>query len=145
MGGGILLVKNHSLAQLLSRVYPEFKWENQSFVDVWTDEPLAKRIVEWLKKQSDTEISYVDRLVREMGKKGTFPLTQMLIAAFPQYKWVVSLPTTGKKSQYMLRQCLGKLFTSDTVILEEYHHPDVAGLELDYFFPQYNLAFEYQV
>ena len=37
---------------------------------------------------------------------------------------------------------------SEQLLLEEYRHPDIKSatpLELDFFFPKYNLAFEFQV
>ena len=140
MGGGSLLVKFHSLSELLVRVYPEVKWEQNSFQisDIWTNEQQASYFVEHLQKQSEHEISYVNKIIQDMGNKDAM-LIKLLHNAFPKYNW-----TSGKKSQYVLKACLGNIFPN-AVALEEYRHPDVSNLELDYFYPLYNLAFEYQV
>ena len=144
MGGGILLVKNRSLSNLLALVYPDYKSHLHS--DIWTDENLANYFVEWLKKQPEREVGLVSQLVLE--KKSIYPLTQILRAAFPQYKWINSKALSSKKSQYVLKECIEKIFNkekSHLLLLEEYRHPDISNLELDYYLPQQNLAFEYQV
>ena len=149
MGGGILLVQYHSLFQLLSNIYSDFKWNKQLFSsfskDIWTDDYLANYFVQWLKKQSNKDVSQVHEIVMKKSNNASSPLKEFLATAFPEYKWS-SKSQSGKKAQYMLKTCLENLFTSkDTVLLEEYRHPDVSNLELDFFFPQYKLAFEYQV
>jgi hypothetical protein len=142
--GGMLLVHNHSLPQLLANTFPEFNWEIKEFSqnsDIWADRHLANYFVEWLKKQAEKEKSH---FLQEIAKNEiTSPLIQLLKTEFPLYKWA---STSGKKTQYVLKECLGMLFNKEnTILLEEYKHPDISNLELDYFFPQYNLAFEYQV
>ena len=150
IGGGILLVQYHSLFQLLSNIYSDFKWDKQSFQhesDIWNNDQLATYYVEWLKKQSKNEVSNVFKVLKATETKSS-PLTQLLQKTFPQYKLAVGSGKT-KKSQYMLKECIERLFISDKnkdiVLLEEYRHPDISNLELDFFLPQYNLAFEYQV
>lgn len=152
MGGGPLIIKNHSLPQLLSVVYPDFEWETSKFYhtnDIWEDEYLANYFVEWLKKQSEKEVLYVYSVIKDMGKKNV-TLTQKLKTAFPKFSWLPSATQSTKKSQYMLKQHLEKIFPGvDTILLEEYKHPDIISnnysLELDYYFPQFQLALEYQV
>ena len=143
MGGGALLVKNHTLANLLSRVYSDFHWENplSQHTDIWKDENCAGYFVEWLKKQPETEIFYSHKVVEEMGYKQSFPLVQMLKTSFPKYNF---LPTTAKKSQYVLKECLDEL-ELDSELVEKYKPPQIPNLELDYFYPKLNLAFEFQV
>ena len=152
MGGGILIIKNNSLPNLLSQVYSNFKWDKLLFKqqsDIWNDDNLANYFVEWLKKQPENEISIFYQIISDMGKKGAFSLTQALQNAFPKYKWAKNVTLSAKKSQYILKEYLEKLFASGgentLLLMEEYRHPDVDNLELDYFLPQYNLAFEYQV
>ena len=153
MGGGILLVQYHSFSQLLSSVYSDFKWEkllfsSQQTSDVWTDEGLANCLVRWLSKQSENETLYIRKVIQDMGISGAYPLTTLLKASFPQFKWINNLPKSSKKSQYMLKECIENLFVNkkkDFVLLTEYKHPDISNLELDYFLPQYSIAFEYQV
>ena len=149
MGGGILLVQYHSLFQLLSTIYSDFKWNKQLFSsskDIWTDDHLANYFVQWLKKQSNKEVVHVNQVIKEI-RAGNILLTQLLSKAFSQYKWPIS-SSSIKKSQYMLKECIQNMFLNkekDFVLLEEYKHPDISNLELDYFLPQYNIAFEYQV
>ena len=151
MGGGILIIKRLSLPNLLATVYPAHDWNPQSFVqqysNIWTSEHLATYFVEWLKKQPSSEILHVQSAMKYMRKKGDFALVQQLKAAFPQYSWIITQASAGRKAQYELKQCIEKLFNKEknNVLLEEYKHPDIANLELDYFLPQYNIAFEYQV
>ena len=151
MGGGILLVQYHSLFQLLSNIYSDFKWNKQLFQresDIWNNDHLANYFVEWLKKQSEQEISFIKETVNNLGRNENHPLMKTFQKLYPKYRWLSSI-SKGKKSQYMLKECIEKLFVSDKnkdiVLLEEYRHPDISNLELDYFLPQYNIAFEYQV
>ena len=104
--------------------------------DICTENNLAKYFVEWLKKQNDKEISLVCQFVKEGVLK------QILKDAFPN-KFIKTLTSNTKKSQYILKECIENIFA--TLILEEYRHPNVVNLELDYFLPEYNVAFEYQV
>ena len=146
MGGGILLLKTHSLENLLGKVYSDIKWNKSLFssIDIWTNEPLSIYFVEWLKKQSPQTIEQARYLVNESKKSGTC-LAQHLKSAFPQLHWS-SLFKITKKTQFLLKECIEKMFVGrNALLLEEYRHPDVSNLELDYFLPQYNLAFEYQV
>ena len=151
MGGGILLIKNHTLFQLLSRVYPDFQFNKDLFSSssssIWEDEYLANYFVEWLKKQPETELPFLHKMISNMANKGSYPLTQTLKAAFPNYKWAVFAQSgLSKKSQYILKECLDVLFNrGNSVLLEEYKHPDITNLELDYFYPELKIAFEYQV
>ena len=149
MGGGILLVQYHSLFQLLSNIYSDFKWNKQLFQyenDIWNNDHLANYFVQWLKNQSKKEVSIVRQVITDKERKGDYPLTLYLQKAFPSNIWITSI--SSKKSQYMLKECIERLFVNkekDIVLLEEYRHPDISNLELDYFLPQYNIAFEYQV
>ena len=149
MGGGILLIQNHSLSQLLGVVYPQFKWNSRSFLyqdtDIWTNQYLANYFVEYLKKQSPSDVSRVNNVFRDI-QIGENVLTKSLSKTFPEHKWIANTTSSSKKSQYMLKECIEQLFNVDKnfVLLEEYKHPDIANIELDYFLPQYNIAFEYQ-
>ena len=116
--------------------------------NIWKDETCANYVVERLVKQqpNENEVAYLQKMIKHMDYKGNHVLTQLLKDAFPHYNWSNSLASVGKKAQYTLKECIGKLFTGDnSVMVEEYKHPEMSHLELDYFFPQYNLAFEYQV
>lgn len=146
LGGGSLLLRSHTLPRLLSLVYPDFHWNFQPFsqsLDIWKDEHLANYFVEYLKKQPENELFYVYKIIKEMGNKENQTLSHMLKYAFPKYSWSTSLQS--KKAQYTLKECLEQLFPNDNTMLQEYKHPEIIQLELDYFFPQYKLAFEYQV
>ena len=50
----------------------------------------------------------------------------------------------NKKSQYTLKNLLSSLFNQYEII-EEYRDKNLLGLELDYYIPALQLAFEYQV
>ena len=157
MGGGILLIRYHSLFQLLSTIYSDFKWNKQLFSsaqqiekDIWTDDHLANSFVQWLKRQPEKELTSASQIVKNQMEIVSSSLVGHLETTFPQYKWRYEEYKTGKKSQYELKECIEKLFiignkNKDIVLLEEYRHPDISNLELDYFLPQYNIAFEYQV
>lgn len=138
MGGGSLLVKYHTLAQLLSRVFSENKWEKFSHKSIWTDEALASYYVQ---KLAVDEAQFLHHTIKKMGVKGNSILVQLLKNAFPEYSWSIS--KIGKKTQYILKECLENILKGEQ--LEEYKHPEITNLELDYFYPQYKLAFEYQV
>ena len=141
MGGGILLLDSHSLFNLLSSQFSEHNWAKNRFEqsDIWTDKHLANLFIEWLKKQNYREISNICQFVKET--KNSNYLTEALKIAFPS-----KMNVNSKKSQYMLKNCIESIFSKEnTLVLEEYRHPDVIHLELDYFLPQYNIAFEYQV
>ena len=128
---------------MFSQVYSNHKWDSASQqTDIWTDNHLANYFVEWLKKQDDKEVSLVCQFVRETGKNEEIPLIKAIKTVFPN-KFVKS--TRTKKSQMLLKMCVQNMFGGEnTLILEDYIHPDV-DLELDYFLPEYKLAFEYQV
>ena len=141
-GGGIHLLKHNSLSQLLSSIFPEFNRKEE--LDIWHNEHLAIYFVEWLKKQPNKQISSVSQIVsKKLQMKGNF-LTLLLSASFPEYQWNVSLSHGNKKSQYKLKECIQTMFNKDALLLEEYKHPQ-NNIEFDYFLPQFNLAFEYQV
>ena len=142
MGGGALLIKHNSLGELLSFVYPNFNWEISRFPDIWTNWGVSNCLVDWLKQQSRDEISLVHNVIKERGVKGLYPLIEALRTAFPDFQWFFN--PGKKKTQFMLKYCLADLFKNE-VLLEEYKHPDFGNLELDYFYPQLNLAIEYQV
>ena len=148
MGGGILLVQARTLSQLLSYIYPDSKMESKiSHRDIWIDEGLSNYFIEWLKKQSKSVIRHLNQVMKAIESRSLLPLTQLLKTTFPDYNW--TFVYKSKKAQYALKACLQQLFNNednkDIVLLEEYRHPDISNLELDYFLPQYNIAFEYQV
>ena len=134
---------------MLPQVFPQYKWETTLFSqlesDIWTNERLANSFVEWLKKQPENEISQVAKVVKNKKQKNVL-LPQLLQSAFPKYSWINTVGIPGKRTQYILKQYLDILFpgNQNSEMLEEYKHPEM-NLELDYFFPQYKLAFEYQV
>ena len=142
MGGGLLLIESRSLATMLVQVFPENNWDKSKFEypsEICMDKHLANYFVEWLKTQNDKEITTVCQYVKARGEEDI--ITKALQAAFPS-KWRF----ISKKSQYMLKTCIQQLFAKEnTLILEDHRYPDVDHLELDYFLPEYKLAFEYQV
>ena len=148
MGGGSLVVKYGSLSQLLARVYPEYdatKASADQSHDIWQKQSLARYLAEHLQKQPEIEVSYIHRLIRNMNIKEKNMLIQVLNLTFPQYVWLSNtLSATGKKAQFLLKDQLEKIF-KDAILLEEYRHPDTTNLELDYYYPQFKLALEYQV
>lgn len=149
MGGGVLLVENNSISNLLEQVYSEYKWEKDLFEqqqNIWTDINLANYFVEWLvNSQNENEVSFVCQYVKQIKPKGFNSLTQSLQDNFSKY-WMKIGPSNSKKSQYILKACIEHLFSRENIIIfEDYWHPDVLNLELDYYLPEHRLAFEYQV
>ena len=148
MGGGVLIIEHNSLPQLLSQIYPEFKWDSQLFSqqesDIWSTQSIANYLIEYLKNQSPTEISNVNHIVKKINK--TNYLLSRLQFTFPEFNWA-KISAIGRKSQYLLKEFIERLFknSQDFVLLEEYKHPDISNLELDYFLPNFKLGFEYQV
>ena len=77
-------------------------------------------------------------------------LPKALALAYPEINW--EMPDKSKfhkKSQQILKSMLKTIFPTEEV-LEDYKHPDLSSssgypLELDFFYPKINLAFEYQV
>ena len=146
MGGGILLIKARSLFNLFVQAYPQQNWREIADIDIWSDESLANYFVRWLQKQPEKEVFNIQETMRTMKRKGDFVLSQSLKNAFPRYNF--NSIKIAKKTQFVLKECIQNMFLNkekDFVLLEEYKHPDIANLELDYFLPQYNIAFEYQV
>jgi hypothetical protein len=98
-----------------------------------------------------------------LRKYGSLP--RLLATVYPENDWNVAKATnlSGKKTQFVLKLMLkelipteGKKFPRKIIIyrkleaLEDYRHPDIASqagipLELDFFYPRLNIAFEYQV
>ena len=148
MGGGCAIVQNRSLSQLITSTFTEYKWDINAFdtSDIWTDEKTANYFVQWLKKQPESEVACLHRCVKLLRIKDSSALTRDLKTAFPKYNWFSVSPARAKKTQFMLKECINTLFfNKETVLLEEYKHPDLNYLELDFFYPEFNLAFEYQV
>jgi hypothetical protein len=88
--------------------------------------------------------------------------SQLLTIAYPNHNWEQDKNIFHKKTQLLLKSMLKIIFPQQgqknyffmflifVEVLEEYRHPDIltslgTPLELDYFYPQYNLAFEFQV
>ena len=134
--------------KLLSAIYPQIKWNKNSLLEanIWNNENLANYFVSWLKQQKQTEITRARLAVKNLATETNY-LVQQLSNAFPHLSWLMATSSQSKKTQYKLKECIEKLLIvqKDAVLLEEYRHPDISNLELDYFLPQYNLAFEYQV
>jgi hypothetical protein len=73
-----------------------------------------------------------------------------LSIAYPERHWEFYTKTKSpfhKKSQSLLKIALQNIFQLE--MLEDYRHPEIVNasgfpLELDFFFPHINLAFEYQ-
>lgn len=137
MGIGILVVKYNSLANVVSQVYPEIELVQ---TNIWNDFATASYFVKWLKEQPESELAYVNRIFAQLRPQEQNTLCKLLQTAFPQYVWTFS---PSKKSQNKLKDCLERLISGE--LLQEYKHPDISHLELDFFYPQYKLAFEYQV
>jgi hypothetical protein len=92
-------------------------------------------------------------------------MLSLLAKVYPEHDWEAtpkSVTASGKKSQFLLKSALKALFPKEgslsfeskiilfTEILDEYKHPDIVSpsgrnLELDFFYPRLNIAFEYQV
>lgn len=80
-------------------------------------------------------------------EKYSFSLPLLISNVFPEYNLNFNYKTV-KSSQHYLKACLKTLFPLEE-ILEDYKHPDIISLdglplELDLFYPKFNIAFEYQ-
>jgi hypothetical protein len=79
-----------------------------------------------------------------------FSFPKLLSLSYPEHNWDIPQKSKfHKKSQYVLKAMLKTMFPKEAV-LEEYKHPDLLvstgyPLELDFFYPQINVAIEYQV
>ncbi len=77
-------------------------------------------------------------------------LPSVLQLAYPEFNWdMPNKNKSHKKSQKILKAMLKTIFPSEAVF-EAYKHPDMSSsagypLELDFYYPKINLAFEYQV
>ena len=115
MGGGPLMVKYRTLGQLLIKAYPELTWESlvfSRFGDIWNDESLISYYLGRLQKdETKLEINYVHRIIRKMGSRGNFPLLQSLKNSFVGRNWF--LISAGKKSQYVLKECISKFLKGE--------------------------------
>lgn len=151
---GILLVKYNSLLHLLSTLYPSVDWNNilLNNGNIWEEEDVARYYVNYLKKKQKEdikELEYLNKFIisKRIKNSNSNILTTVLSQEFPEFKWSISSFSNLKKSQYYLKESLHTLFQGED-ILEEYRHPDLLSkypLELDFFIPKYNIAFEYQV
>jgi hypothetical protein len=131
--------------------------------NIWTDEDTGKYFVDWLARNSEA-VKYLNSNMEKM-KRTEESLLKLLSQRFPEYKWGnKSSISYFKKSQYLVKTCLKAMFPSEgnldlcygkftfyiVEVLEDYRHPDIktssnAPLEFDFFYPKYNIAFEYQV
>jgi hypothetical protein len=107
---------NLSLQQLLSIAYPDEKWD--------------------FKTQRSSSTFY---------KKSQYLLKSSIKSMFPNEGNLITFFTFFTRF-YMFLIC----FNMFLEVLEEYRHPDIImdsgyPLELDFFYPKYNIAFEYQV
>ena len=80
---------------------------------------------------------------------------KLLSVVYPEHEWLPlkfshrDTQTMAEKEDFknylnILKECIKLFFTEenkDIVLLEEYRHPDISNLELDFFLPQYNIAF----
>lgn len=89
-----------------------------------------------------------DKKIKETDNE----LANAMSLAFP----LLSNSKYHKKSQYTLKNTLEQIFNVEGekrdnleeahiyVVMQDYRHSDISGLELDFYYPQYKLAFEYQ-
>ena len=112
LGGGILLIKNDTLPQALSHIFPEHEWLPGKFQEkhnsIWRDETIANYFIQTLKKE---ELPYLSKIIRETGNQQDI-LPQLLSKTFPHFNWNVK-KTFSKKSQFLLKECLRKLFPDE--------------------------------
>ena len=118
LAGGYLLEKYCTLEQLLSVVYSEFEWISSKFnnggrLSIYEDSELASYFVEWLHKDIDA-VKYLNKQMSVKGFKEYSVLVTLLKKEFPNFKWTSKYkdPFT-KKSQFLLKECLKKLFPSE--------------------------------
>ena len=121
-GGGFLLVKYHSISQLLANIYRDYDWIPSKFlsgdVDIWNNEQSAKYLVEWLRNRTSTkELSYLNKIITNKdGQHRDNILARSLYEEYPQYYWGYKFSARDpyvKKSQFMLKECLKSIFPGE--------------------------------
>lgn len=165
-GGGLLAFYRFDIAAMLRDVYNGSKEEWSEFncrrnvkAENWEDRSFVRRFLVYVKdtlrieKASDWP-RIGTRQLMGLGGGGllaTMPLIDALRLAFPEEKWEeISFDGAVKKScQRVMRVCLTRLYPG-VDFMEDYRHPSLGGsdderraLELDIYFPQLQLAFEF--
>ena len=157
---------NHSPLQLLSTVYPDYNWLPWKFANsprnMWLDDDLKRKFIEWAGKELGVKElndwhhiatkDIIDLGGLRLLASTSNSLPQLLTSLYPDFPWEFSVKSKSpfhKKSQHLMKAMLKLIFPLND-ILEEYKHPKAIGksgnrLELDIFYPQLNIAFEYQV
>ena len=159
-GGHCLTIEYNTVAELLQAVYPEYQWDiyqfaklpNGYFSQMLESSSLQEEFVKYLEKKlnitqtSDWYLVTTDQIQKFMSVN----LSQVMKIVKNYYPdldmkyFTYGNTLQTKKSQYTLKSILQDLFP-DQEILEDYKHPDMNNLELDYYLPDLKLAFEYQV
>lgn len=159
-GGEGLTDQYKSIAELFMSIYPDYKWDVYKFnklpnghIKLIQNSPSHQQeFIEYLIKQfnikqtSDWYLVTTDRIM-EVITMDLSTLMKLVKKHYPDldmnyFSHSHSLVT--KKAQYLLKSMLKELFPNQE-ILEDYRHPDLDYLELDYYLPDLKLAFEYQV
>lgn len=111
LGGSFLLLKHHSLFNLLSQVFPEHIWSSLVYghVDIWNDQECANYLIQSLGRPSP---QILDHLQKNLASNSDHLLLQLLSQAFPKYNWKNN-NFSSKKSQFMLKECLVMIFPKE--------------------------------
>eukprot|EP01121_Diplochlamys_sp_Union-15-3_P001783 TRINITY_DN11551_c0_g1_i1.p1 TRINITY_DN11551_c0_g1~~TRINITY_DN11551_c0_g1_i1.p1 ORF type:complete len:459 (+),score=59.77 TRINITY_DN11551_c0_g1_i1:87-1463(+) len=165
-GGSTLLEKYYhwSPVKAVMSIYPHFNWKIWYFNRVPAydamDAPHVKQFLNEL--GSSLKVLSLDGWYRvssaDLLNVGVWHfiesrggLVNLLTQAYPEYAWDSEkfCIRQKKSNQWWLLNTLREIFSSNTVILEEYLHPHIKTkegnqLRLDIFLPDLNLAFEYQ-
>lgn len=162
--GGATLVKYHyngSVIRALLAVYPEHEWVEWKFVKLpkgfWNSEDNTQSFLHWLEKELGIKrmedwysITYghfqrfgAANLLHMSG--GMLPLLERY---YPDFRWDAAKLQFPSKGQGFLAHTLAEVFQG-LEFRENFKHPMLRfasnrSMELDIFFPELKLAFEYQ-
>ena len=145
----------------------------RSLLDHVAKELGVKEYSDWYNVQVKVSFHRIDssfNMLKDLNQYGfrfkSYMLPQLLSLAYPEHAWSFKNKVTNaynKKSQFVLKTCLKSLFPKEGItamcfedlinkleILEDYRPSDLESaegrfLELDFFYPKFKLAVEYQV
>ena len=154
-----LLEQYSSSYEMLKTIYPEHNWDVFKFLQIPRN--FKKKILEHPSYQHQ----FINYLVKKFNINQTNDwysvsakeLKKILTIDVQTAMKIVKIfypdlslknlsfgNTLTKKPQYILKSLLQELFPNEKII-EEYKFNDLDNLQLDYYFPDLKLAFQYQV
>jgi hypothetical protein len=134
-GSGLMRMYNYSPSAMVTSLYPEYEWLPWKFSgtprNYWEDVNNIKKYMDWAGKllgitdKADWQkISYKVKIfiiyaltkkdLRLMDSPAQYTVTELLQIAFPDLKWEEHLSDLSKKSHYVLKKHLEKLFSTES-------------------------------